>query len=540
LVIISRRKGQQFEFGHDDIGNRKSASKGGDQNGNNLRTSTYTANNLNHYTARTTPGFAEVVGLANPAGTVTVNGSSAGVYRRGEYFRRELTVGNSGGPIRESVTVGASFGGQNATPETGGIYLPRSSEITSHITYDPDGNLTGDSLWTYVWDGENRLIELAMKAGTGISGSTRLRLLFDYDFQGRRIQKRVFTHNGTGWTQDTAKTRKFVYDGWNLIAELDGSNNRVRTYVWGLDLSGTMQGAGGVGGLLVVSQHTPSVSHHFVAYDGNGNVTGLINAADGKYSARYEYGPFGEPVRVNGGMGRNNPFRFSTKFTDDESGLLYYGYRFYDPSSGRWPSRDPIGELGGVNLYAYLGNDAVVSIDFLGLLQVNVNGPSANQTDPSIHPGGESYTTFHPRRFLFFPVKLVKCKCEKQQGSCVYRVKCEIRYTARIRLSRGQANTFGVPLDGIYGHEQMHSLSINHRVENEVANPLRAEQEDFPLRRDCKTSAKNYERDYIQRLRNVLWDGSSDHSDDPTSPLTPYSPTNATPYPPQPGSLPVR
>jgi RHS repeat-associated protein len=359
--------GQQFEYGHDDIGNRKSASKGGDQNGNNLRTSTYTANNLNHYTARTTPGFAEVVGLANPAGTVTVNGSSAGVYRRGEYFRRELPVANSGGPIRESVTVGASFGGQNATPETGGIYLPRSGETTSHITYDLDGNLTGDSLWSYVWDGENRLIELAMKAGTGISGSTRSRLLFDYDFHGRRIQKRVFTHNGTGWTQDTAKTRKFVYDGWNLIAELDGSNNRVRTYVWGVDLSGTMQGAGGVGGLLVVSQHTPSVSHHFVAYDGNGNVMGLINAADGKYSARYEYGPFGEPVRVTGGMGRNNPFRFSTKFTDDESGLLYYGFRFYDPSTGRWLSRDPIEERGGINVYGFLGNATISQVDWLGL-----------------------------------------------------------------------------------------------------------------------------------------------------------------------------
>jgi RHS repeat-associated protein len=377
--------GQQFEYGHDGIGNRKSASKGGDQNGNNLRTTTYTANSLNQYTARTTPGFVEVLGIANSGGTVTVNGTSSGVYRRGEYFRRELSVANSGGPVRESVTVGASFGGQNATPESGGIYLPRSSETTSHITYDLDGNLTGDSLWSYVWDGENRLIELAMKAGTGISGSTRLRLLFDYDFQGRRIQKRVFTHNGTGWTQDTAKTRKFVYDGWNLIAELDGSNNRVRTYVWGLDLSGTMQGAGGVGGLLVVSQHTPSMSHHFVAYDGNGNVTGLINAADGKYSARYEYGPFGEPVRVTGGMGRNNPFRFSTKFTDDESGLLYYGFRFYDPSTGRWLSRDPLGELGpdGANIYAFVRNMPQVLVDTDGRASFGVYyDPNGNWAYP--------------------------------------------------------------------------------------------------------------------------------------------------------------
>ncbi|MCZ7640943.1 MAG: hypothetical protein M5U12_35755 [Verrucomicrobia bacterium] len=71
-------------------------------------------------------------------------------------------------------------------------------------------------------------------------------------------------------------------------------------------------------------------------------------------SARYEYGPFGEPVRVTGALAAAQPFRFSTKWTDAETGLLYYGYRYYNPTTGRWVSRDPIGEQGGFNLSAFV------------------------------------------------------------------------------------------------------------------------------------------------------------------------------------------
>src|ERR1700734_3770224 len=57
-------------------------------------------------------------------------------------------------------------------------------------------------------------------------------------------------------------------------------------------------------------------------------------------------GPFGELIRQSGPMAKLNPFRFSTKYDDDETDFLYYGYRYYNPSTGRWLSRDPIVELG--------------------------------------------------------------------------------------------------------------------------------------------------------------------------------------------------
>jgi RHS repeat-associated protein len=78
-------------------------------------------------------------------------------------------------------------------------------------------------------------------------------------------------------------------------------------------------------------------------------------------------GPFGEPLRVSGTLGQSNPFQFSTKFTDNLSGLVYYGYRYYQPKTGRWLGRDPIQEQGGVNLYGFVTNRPMTAVDFLGL-----------------------------------------------------------------------------------------------------------------------------------------------------------------------------
>ena len=106
-----------------------------------------------------------------------------------------------------------------------------------------------------------------------------------------------------------------------------------------------------------------SQGSHFCAYDGNGNVTALVKASDGTLAAQYAYGPFGELLRATGPMAKANPFRFSTKYQDDETDLLYYGYRYYDPDTGRWPNRDPLEEQGGVNLYGFVYNNSISAID---------------------------------------------------------------------------------------------------------------------------------------------------------------------------------
>jgi RHS repeat-associated protein len=64
----------------------------------------------------------------------------------------------------------------------------------------------------------------------------------------------------------------------------------------------------------------------------------------------------------------DQPFRFSTKRYDEDTGLSYYGYRFYSASLGRWITRDPLGEAGGINLYGFVGNNAISGIDPHGLI----------------------------------------------------------------------------------------------------------------------------------------------------------------------------
>jgi RHS repeat-associated protein len=169
-----------------------------------------------------------------------------------------------------------------------------------------------------------------------------------------------------------------------------------------------MQGAGGVGGLIKATYYGTATTNCFVAFDGNGNVSALINAADGTTAAQYEYGPFGEVIRATGPLAKLNPFRFSTKYQDDETDFLYYGYRYYNPSTGRFIGRDPaeeegasllrtgrqsedqfdangnwIGETDSVNLYAFVANDPLDAFDYLGMVRIVKDGGGFTIVDVS-------------------------------------------------------------------------------------------------------------------------------------------------------------
>ncbi len=259
---------------------------------------------------------------------------------------------------RINVPVATSGGGS----ASGSVYVPKTPE---NFTYDTDGNQTVDGRWNYTWDAEYRLIR--MVANTAVRPQQRID--YGYDAKGRRVSKKVWSN--TAGTGSPATYNRFIYDGWNLLAELDGNNTNaiVRSYIWGSDLSGSMQGAGGVGGLLMINDPT-TVATHFVAHDGNGNVAATVSGSAGTTTATYEYGPFGEVIRSSGTISKTNPYRFSTKYQDNETDLLYYGYRYYNQSTGRWLSRDPAQEAGGFNLYAMLDNDALDFVDLVGLAPV--------------------------------------------------------------------------------------------------------------------------------------------------------------------------
>jgi RHS repeat-associated protein len=238
--------------------------------------------------------------------------------------------------------------------------------------------MTSDGRWNYTWNAENRLIKVESRPDTPSSSWRKIE--WTYDALGRRIQQVTSIWTNNAWF--VVENLKFVSDPMlfgRQIVELNGTNNTlVRSYAWGLDLSGTMEGAGGVGSLLWVTLHAASgaaAGTHFAAYDGNGNVVALVSATTGTETARYEYGPFGEPIRLTGPAANLNPFRFSTKRTDPTTDLVLYEYRVYSPTTGRWLSRDTIGELGGKELYVIGLNHPIYGVDPLGLdwLQDNAN-----------------------------------------------------------------------------------------------------------------------------------------------------------------------
>jgi RHS repeat-associated protein len=241
----------------------------------------------------------------------------------------------------------------NALNQYSSITDPQSAILNPQ--YDDDGNSTAYPLpanpsanSTLIWDAENRLTSATVN---GVTTS------YAYDAKSRRIAK-------TSTINNQQSAIYYLYDGWNLIADYaiqNSTSNIQHSYIWGSDLSGTLQDAGGVGGLLSVSQ---GGSTSFPAYDGNGNVSEYLGQS-GAVAAHFEYDPFGNTVVNTDTAGLFN-YRFSTKPLDAETGLYYYGYRFYDPVTGRWPSRDPIGERGGVNLNGFVGNDLLGRFDYLG------------------------------------------------------------------------------------------------------------------------------------------------------------------------------
>jgi RHS repeat-associated protein len=249
-----------------------------------------------------------------------------------------------------------------------------TSNPTEAFDHDDDGNMIEDGDFDYTWDAENRLISVTPKSP---SNDDKM-VVFSYDYMNRRVRKQVFVY-ASGWPQNPDEDWRFVYDEWNVVLVLDGtaSNATQRKYTWGLDLSGLsgdasatgIHAAGGIGDLLAVEETATSGSpEYWFFYDANGNIAQVVNNATGyAIAAHYEYDPYGNVITSDGAYADDNPFRFSTKWFDTETGLGYWGYRYYSPELGRWMSRDPIEEEGGLSLYNYVLGRTINSIDLYGL-----------------------------------------------------------------------------------------------------------------------------------------------------------------------------
>jgi RHS repeat-associated protein len=211
------------------------------------------------------------------------------------------------------------------------------------LAYDLDGNLTRKYSPTsdehFYWNSLGQLDSVVADTIT---------VRFGYDALGRRVRK-----------QGSRGTTYMIYDGDDLLLTTDASGNSLEEYTYypGIDRPHSIR-KGGV--------------TYYYATDFTGNVTGLVRT-DGTIANQYDYHPFGE--RRSAMEAVYNPLQYSARELDTETGLYYYRARYYDPELERFISEDPAGLSGGMNLYAYVGNDPVNGRDPLGL------GPSCNADD---------------------------------------------------------------------------------------------------------------------------------------------------------------
>ncbi|MBP7748474.1 MAG: RHS repeat-associated core domain-containing protein [Phycisphaerae bacterium] len=445
--------GENWSYAYDPIGNRKTYTDGG-------LTVTYARNQLNQYTRWDRTGGT----VARERYEYDADGNLRQSYVAGD-MNCSGTVGNddlnlfvsavtcSQQPDPQACWAQYQTGCPLENADINGDGVVSFTDINPFVSLISTGNAAAAK--TYTWDAENRLTAVQPASGTEQDGQVKVD--FAYDHQGRRVRKAVTVwdqtlNGGAGdWSSDPLKgayVRKFVWQDWLMLAELDENDAPVRQYTWGLDLSGLngavndRKSAGGIGGLLAVHQRVsagtqPTYVDYVFCHDAQGNVGQVVNlsasSANTALVAKYEYDPYGNVVGPDtnqdgtfdaadnpGPYAAENPMRFSTKYWDDETKLGYWGYRYYSAALGRWFGRDPVQEHSDPNLFAYVRNAPMFAVDPFGLFDA-INCMNVNCGEPEPRPCDGKYS--YDRDWWCLCVQdCRKKKCRADAEDCVLAV----------------------------------------------------------------------------------------------------------------------
>ena len=257
-----------------------------------------------------------------------------------------------------------------STPEGTRTYNPSSGNKIEHYPHDPVGNRIADERHTYQWDAENRLVKI------GYRNNAQRSTEFKYDGQSRRTA--IIETDGIRRTET-----RYTWCG-NAICAARNERDQPIAYYFG---EGT---------------YRPQVGKkEFYAHDHLGSVRDVLDEK-GQSIARFDYDPYGNLIN---GQNQTPEFGYAGMHYHAPSGLYLTKYRAYDPQSGRWLSRDPIGELGGINLYAYVGGNPVSFVDLLGLAKIckrKLSGPEIagyHTTIPTVPMPGFTINLWHTQIF---------------------------------------------------------------------------------------------------------------------------------------------
>ena len=290
---------------------------------NNTLIQTFTTDNANELVniTRNNDVLTVAGSLSSQPASLTINGQPATIYHDQTYA---VTNGVNIANGLNTLTAVANGTMTNRMVE----YLPASVNLAS----DLNGNLTSDGLHHFDFDCANQM--------TRVTVTNVLKAEFVYDGFGRRRIRKDYTWQTNQWAQ-TGETH-YIYDGMLVIQERDANNVPLVSYTRGIDF-GSMQGAGGIGGLLARTDTNGSAFYHA---DGNGNITALVNLS-GTVVAKYLYDSFGNPLGMWGPLATENTIKYSSMETYDKAGIVLFTYRIYVPNLQRFLNQDPIQENGG-------------------------------------------------------------------------------------------------------------------------------------------------------------------------------------------------
>lgn len=251
----------------------------------------------------------------------------------------------------------------------------REDGVSEDFVYDDNGNLVEDATHTYAWDARNRLRRVVRKSDGALIAA------YSYDALGRRMRK-VVQNSG-----DLDGSTRFLYDGWRVLAERDGSGALTQQYVYGgsyidevlvLDRNQDGDDTATGDGDQRLWYHQNSLYSVYALTDQQGEVVeGYLYDAYGRATV---YGPgtngqvdFGGDDGLADRSGAGNPYLFTGRRLVPETGWYFYRARHYDPLAGRFTARDPSGFNDGLNLYQYAGGLPTTALDFLGLARVQAS-----------------------------------------------------------------------------------------------------------------------------------------------------------------------
>ena len=329
-------------YQYDAAGNRTSEQRGG-------AVRSWAPNTLNQFTEQTAGGKMLLKGDVNVPSNVTVTplplsgGAAIPAASSATKWKAKVSVGEGINRFSVSATQANVPQGQVAQSTTRTLQVEVPPQIPSPFTYDADGNMLSDGYTSCKWDAENRLV--------WVNNSAFGTVEFGYDAFNRRVSLVEKPDQGTA-----TKSLNLLWEGLTIVGQVDNTpsvNQHTRLFFGNGERR--LFHAGAPLNLLYTRDHL-------------GSIRELVDASTGYVRAAYDYTPYGIRSKLQSiGGDLDSDFGYTGHYTNERTGLVLAPYRAYSPELGRWISRDPIEEDGGINLYGYVENGPLGAVDPLGL-----------------------------------------------------------------------------------------------------------------------------------------------------------------------------